>query len=127
MPCGIYNQRLWPHIGIDMTEKEKTNQVALEDEIQALKQDKITAIHDLAKSQQNTMFKIADLYDLLADLSHSMSKTANDEQIQYLFKINKYLDDWLAKERESDANRLYNFKLDMMPGIVRGDIDGTKQ
>lgn len=110
-----------------MTEKEKTTQVTLEDEIQALKQDKITAIHDLAKSQQNTMLKIADLYDLLADLSRSMSETANDEQIQHLFKINKYLDNWLATERESDANRLYNFKLDMIPGIVRGDIDGTKQ
>lgn len=110
-----------------MTEKEKTTQVTLEDEIQALKQAKITAIHELAKSQQNTMIKIADLYDLLADLSCSISENANDEQTQHLVKIKQYLDDWFAKERETNANRFYDFKVDTIPEVVRGDIDGTKQ
>ncbi|ALD01660.1 hypothetical protein AMQ28_04365 [Acinetobacter sp. TTH0-4] len=110
-----------------MTEKEKTNQVDIEDEIHALKHAKITAIHDLAKSQQNTMVKIANLCDLLADLSDSISENANDEQTQHLMKIKQYLDDWFAKERETNANRFYDFKVDTTPGLVRGDIDGTKQ
>lgn len=110
-----------------MTEKEKTNQVDIEDEINALKQAKIIAASEHAKSHHNTIIKIADLCDLLGDLAYSMSETANDEQNQHLVKIKQYLEDWAIKERETDANKLYDFKVETTPGLVRGDIDGTKQ
>ena len=42
-------------------------------------------------------------------------------------KIKQYLDDWFAKERETNASRFYDFKIDTTPGLVRGDIDGIKQ
>ena len=110
-----------------MTEKEKTNQVNIENEIRELKQAGIKVTHELAKSHQNTIVKIADLCYLLADLSCSMPETANDEQVQHLVKIKQYLDDWFAQEREANAKLFYDFKVSTTPEVVRGDIVGTKQ